>query len=389
MKEANKTFEPMFLCFFRLYNIKVLIIQLLDKLEKKLGATFVVDRKDDFSVKAVKPEGYVFLAGDNMVKIVDRMEFSKNNMLYGRFAEEKEIAKPQLIVEKTIEDEIEEDVFAAMESLKKMNDGFNDDQLVEAANKMKNYIALYVGRFQPPTIAHVQNIVDLARLFKEVHVLISKSENQTPKYLIKNPLKDDERKKLLETDPKIRNLNNIKISSGPTHQIYGINSMNAETGKPIETEVKELLGIDKNETLVLAVGKEDERYGVTKQTGKFFDVNAGKKPDPQHKVGLYGIELIPDGEEGKVSATTIRDAALQGDFDTASRYIAGSDAIKDSILETLRDRLSMIQKTLSSKPVKKAKAAVKKLEEEVELEENEKLHLDEAFDFVIDILEEE
>lgn len=390
MKQSSKTFEPMFLCFFRLFNVKGLIIQLLDGLEKKLGGTFVVDRKNDFEVKAVKPEGYVFLGGDNMVKIVDRLEFSKNNMLFGRFAEEKKEEKSTLILEKTIVDEVVEDVLSAMESIRSNSEGFEDQQIVEAANKMKDYTALYVGRFQPPTIAHVQNIMALSKLYKDVYVLVSKADNITPKYLQKNPLTDEERIKLLESDPKIRNAMNIHISSGPTFMAYGINSMNPNTGRPNEVEIKELMGIDPNAKLVLALGKEEDRYFETKENPKFFDVNSGELPSKDKRVGIYGMDLMNlPGVEEKVSASTIRDAIMNGDLDTAEKLLAGSDALKPKTVETIREKLEMINKTVGSSEAKqkKNKKAIKKLSEEVN-QEIEALSLDEAFDIVLDNLEE-
>lgn len=386
MADSESTFEPMFLCFFRLYNIKVLIIQLLDGLEKKLGQTFVVDRKGDFAIKAVKPEGYVFLSGENMVKIVDRLEFSRNNMVYGRFAEESEAKqeKKEVIVERSFADEVVEDVLSAMEAAKKLNDGWNDEQIVEAASSMKNYSVIYVGRFQPPTIAHVQNIINLSKLFKEVYILVSKAENTTPKFLQKNPLSDEERIQLFDTDPKLKTLSNVTIKSGPTYMVYGINSPNADTGRPNEEEVKKLLGIPQEETVVLALGKEDDRYYATKQTGKFFDVNSGQKPSEEKRVGLYGIELIPAGETGKVSASTIRDAIVSGDLDTAEQYLAGSDSAKGPVMETLRDRLQMVNKALEAKPKKKK---AKELAEE-DTDGIEKINQDEAFDIIVDALEE-
>lgn len=386
--QDTNEFKLMLSCFFGLHNIKLLLVNLMDSVEHKLGKTFVVDRENDFELKAVKPEGYVFLSDGNMIKLVDRIEFTKNNLMSRNFGEEIEVSeKAEVIVERTIVDEVTEDILSAMEAAKNLGDGWNDDELLEAASSMKNYSAIYVGRFQPPTTAHVQNIVNLSKSFKEVYILVSKAENITPKYLQKNPLSDEERISLFDTDPKLKALSNVNIKSGPTYMVYGINSVSPTSGKPHEEEVKALLGIPAEETIVIAMGKEDDRYYATKESGKFFDVNSGKKPNKNQRIGIYGIDLITSGEEGKVSASTIRDAIVSGDLDTAERYMAGSDTAKTSVMNAIREKLQMISQSLVKKPVAKKKS-VKALAEEDDMDGIEKVNLDDAFDIVLDALEE-
>jgi hypothetical protein len=386
MYDYQETFEPMFLSFFRLLNIKKLIIHLLDNLERKLGKTFIVNRKNDFDIQAVKPEGYVFLSGDHMVKIVDRMEFSKNNMLYGRFSEESIILLPEKQEEpKSIIDSVVEDVLSAMESAKSINDGWNDEQIVEAATNMKNYSAIYVGRFQPPTTAHVENIVNLSKLFKEVYILVSKTDNLSPKYLINNPLSDEERIDLFDSDPKLKLLNNVNIKRGATHLVYGLGSENSEIRKTKEGEVRKLLDIPQEETIVLTLGKEEHQYEQLKDTGKFFDVRLGQKADNNKKIGIYGIDLIPSkDDEAKISASTIRKAPLTGDLDTAERYLAGSESMKTNVIDEMRDKLKMIQNTLDHN---KKNVLKKEVQEEIDID-LDIISQDEAFDIILGVLGE-
>jgi phosphopantetheine adenylyltransferase len=380
MNEYEKTFEPMFLCFFRLFNIKTLLLQLLDQVEKKIGQTF--------EIKAVKPEGYVFLSGPNMVKIVDRLEFSRNNMLYGRFAEESEISSAIYDLNsnnKSFVDSVVEDVLSAMEATKTINDGWNDQQILEATTNMKNYCVIYVGRFQPPTIAHVQNIVNLAKLFKEVYVFISKADNMSPKYLQKNPLTDDERIKLFDSDPKLKLLTNVNINSGPTSLVYGINSINSETGRPNEEELRNLLDIPEENQIVVALGKEDDRYFAIKDTRKFFDINSGQKPSDGKKFGLYGIDLISAGES-KISATVIRTAIIGGELETAERFLAGAEGMKEIIINNVYERISMANSSLENKTNKQKKR--KEIDEEIDLDGIDRLTLEDAFDVILNTLEE-
>jgi hypothetical protein len=399
--QDEENLELMLKVFFGLHDIKILLVKLLDGVERKLGETFNVDRQNEFEMKAVKPEGYVFLSDGNMIKLVDRIEFTKNNLAgRGMLEEVQDLCDdsisslsvsdfPEEVLDEDITSKVLEDVFSAMESLKTLNDGFNEKQMLEAANKMKDYSAVYVGRFQPPTLAHSENISKLAKLFKKVYVLVSQATNKTPKYILENPLTGEERVNLLKSDPKIRNNNNVIIETGQTYLAYGILGLNKDTGSTNEVELRKILGIPDDEKIVIALGKEDDRYFDLRSRNVFFDTNKNEAPSTKKHIGLYGIDLIQSKEfEGKkVSASHIRDAIINGDLETASQLMAGSDAHKDSTIETIRDRLLMAQKALPAKKVKreKVKESIERLSEELD---DEKLGLDDAFDIVLDSLEE-
>jgi len=344
--EMEQTFEPMLKAYFRLFSIKNLMIRMFDLVEKKLGKTFVVDRKNDYAIQAVKPEGYVLLNGPNMVKIVDRAEFSKNNLLYSPFNEadirmtrgttgdpesigdKKKIHPP---VPKSIRDAVVEDVLDSLDSVRRLYDGFNDEKIVEAADKFKKYNVVYVGRFQPPTVAHVDNIVDLSKLFRNVYVLLSDSKNKTPKYLEKNPLDAQDRKELLESDPKVRSLKNVHLEGGPTGMAFGVNSEDKEK------ELRDTFNIPEGETIVIAVGKEEDRFFNMRDRGEFFVLNSGGEPDENKKHGLYGIELKKSpGEAQKISASAARAAIAKGDVDTARQIMAGSQQAQDAVIEKMQ-----------------------------------------------------
>lgn len=353
VKDMDDTFAPMLRAYFRLFSIKNLIVRLFDGVEKKLGSTFVVDRQNDYEIHAVKPEGYVLLNGPNMVKIVDRAEFSRNNMLYSPFHEESNVSggttgdpesigdkKPLKIKsKKSLTDEVVEEVLDSIKSVEKMYDGFNDEKIVETADKFKKYDAVYVGRFQPPTIAHVNNLVNLSKLFKNVYVLLSESSNKTEKYLEKNPLDSEDRKELFLSDPKIRSLKNVKFSGGGTPLIFGINTPDKEK------ELRRLFDIPESNVLVITLGKEEDRYFKLKKTGTFFDLNMDGTPDEDKPFGLYGIDLekIP-GAPGKVSATQIRKEVAEGNIDEAKEIMAGDSQTQDKIIEILKNHNQERQK---------------------------------------------
>jgi len=345
VSEYEQTFEPMLKVYFRLLSAKNIMVKLFNNVEKKLGKTFVVDRKGDFSIQAVKPEGYVLLNGPNMVKIVDRAEFSKNNLLYSPFNEEDEsrgtTGDPESIGDKkriypkkpkSIADAVVEDVLDSIKSARTLCDGFSDEKLVEAADQFKKYSALFVGRFQPPTIAHVENIVRLSKLFRSVYVLMSESQNKTKKYLEKNPLRSEDRKELFESDPKLRELKNVKFAGGPSSLAFGIND------EKQESEIRKLFNISDEETIVVAIGKEDDRYFEIRDRGQFFIPDHNEKPSTEKPFGLFGITLqkIP-GKSEKIGASQVQKAIAQDDLDTAKEYMAGSDQQKDEAIRKIKD----------------------------------------------------
>lgn len=81
-RNNRKNFEPIMNSFFMMLTIKNILLNEFASIQSKLGKTFVV--KGD-KYEAVKPEGFVLVGGEGAIKMVDRLEFSRNNFLYGAF----------------------------------------------------------------------------------------------------------------------------------------------------------------------------------------------------------------------------------------------------------------------------------------------------------------
>lgn len=396
--DMSDTWEPLLRIFFRLYSIKNLIIALFDNVEDKLNNTFVVDRENDFQLKAVKPEGYVILNSPDMVKIVDRLEFSRNNMLYSRFNESTDVTggttgDPESIGDKKplkgvrrFADVVAEEIFDALEAMENNFGELHDEDIVDKANQFKKYNAIVVGRMQPPTIAHVSNIANLSKIFKNVYVLLSDAKNKTPKYLQKNPLHVEDRKQLLLSDPKIRELRNVQIEGGFVQSAYGMNNEEAEN------DLRKLFDIPSNETMVLAIGKEDDRYFDIKRRGDFFDLNSGEEPSEETPHGLYGIDLIKaKGSKDKISASEVRRLIQDGEDEEAKEIMAGSLSEKEEVIDAIRNAESS-----NTKQREKLIASEKDLSlEELnvsgeilsEIEEDYRVSPEEAMDMIFDILD--
>ncbi len=75
-------FKAMIALYKEVQNLKLLIIKKLDPLEKTFK-TFVLT-KNGYEVTA--HEGYVLHRDGDMVKLINKLEFTKNNVLYGAFA---------------------------------------------------------------------------------------------------------------------------------------------------------------------------------------------------------------------------------------------------------------------------------------------------------------
>ena len=387
LDEMQDSFEPVLKIFFRLYNVKQIIVDLFDNVEHKLGQTFVVDRKNDFEMKATKEEGYVLLDGANMVKIVDRVEFSRNNFLYSPFQqhdeetiytdEEKYGIEPQT----SLVDSITEEILESLDAVSTVYDGFNDEQLVEAANKFKEYVAVFVGRFQPPTIAHVQNIVDLSKMFYNVCVMMSDvaEKTKTKKYLEKNPLTVEMRTRLFETDKKISGLSNVDFKPGQSFLSFGLYK------DENEEMLRKLFDIKKDKNLVVVFGKEDDRYYDLKNRNVYFDINVGEEPTDEKKVGIYGMDLVKKkGMTDKVSATFVRQSALKGDDKAAKRIMAGNEETKEEALEMIRNNEAS---DIKAKQINMGESII--VENQL-LEDIKKTHgysQEEAMDFILKMLE--
>ena len=75
-------FKAMIALYKEVQNLKLLIVKKLDPLEKTFK-TFVLT-KNGYEVTA--HEGYVLHRDGDMVKLINKLEFTKNNVLYGAFA---------------------------------------------------------------------------------------------------------------------------------------------------------------------------------------------------------------------------------------------------------------------------------------------------------------
>jgi hypothetical protein len=396
--DMSDTWEPLLRIFFRLFSIKKLMIEMFDQVENKLGETFVVDRQDEFKLKAVKPEGYVILNGPNMVKIVDRMEFSRNNLLYSPFQEETNLTRgttgdPESIGDKKpltdvrrFADTVAEEVFDAFEAMEQNFGELHDEEVIDKANQFKKYNAILVGRFQPPTIAHVNNIYNLSKMFKNVYILLADSQNKTPKYLQKNPLHIADRKQLFLSDPKIRELRNVEFAGGFSQSAYGMNSEKAQD------DLRKLFGIEPSETLVLAIGKEEDRYFEMKKMSLFFDLNSGEEPSEEKPNGLYGIDLMKaKGSKDKVSASQVRQLIQDGNEEEAKEIMAGSLSEKEDAINLIKNAESNNSKQREQLISAGNEIALEELEVSglilSEIEEEYRVSQEEAMDMIFDILD--
>jgi phosphopantetheine adenylyltransferase len=370
LQKFDDNFTNLYKTYFRLLSIKNLMVEMFDEVEDKLGQSFLVDRKNDYALIATKPEGYVILNGPNMVKIVDRAVFSKNNLLYSRFQESVEDKK------KSLKDDIYEDVLNSFKSASKMLDELSTETVVESLGDYKDYGVIYIGRFQPPTIAHVNNIVNLSKMFGNVYVLLSNGQNKSEKYLKKNPFPLEDRIRLLKSDSKLVHLTNVSYEGGLPSLAFGLNN------KETEQKLRELFDFE-NDILVLAVGKEEDRYFELRGKGVYFDLNKGEQPSEDKPFGLYGIELEKEtGSKEKISATDVRNLIFERDLEEAKEKMAGSESRKDEVLERLihnnmffNDDYRRIQKF--------------DIEKELTEEKEESISQEDALDLLMGILEKD
>jgi len=64
-------------------KIKQKFLKIFDNIDGKVGKTFM--KNPDGTYNASKGEGFVLSIGTNQVKLVDRLDFSRQNMLQGAF----------------------------------------------------------------------------------------------------------------------------------------------------------------------------------------------------------------------------------------------------------------------------------------------------------------
>ena len=80
LSEREEEFKAMIALYRDIQHIKTLVIDKLDPLEKY--RTYILK---EGRYEVTRPEGYVLHRDEDMVKFVDRLEFSKNNFLGGSF----------------------------------------------------------------------------------------------------------------------------------------------------------------------------------------------------------------------------------------------------------------------------------------------------------------
>jgi len=402
MDSIDTTFEPMLRSFFRLFSLKTLILKIFDNVEKKLGKTFVVDKKNDFEMIATKPEGYVLLNGPNMVKIVDRAEFSRNNLLYSPFNEEKEVVTsggttgdPESIGDKkplktkTLADEILEDVLGALNATKDMT-GFNEVDAANRASITKGYNVLWVGKMQPPTKAHVDVLTQLSKVFNKVLLLVTDTGKYVDPELSTELIKDAVRKS---------GLRNVEVKLGrkegtldPLKSTFGISSKKPETAKESVDDMIKFFDLDQEaaeKPFVLAQGQEqagnrgeEDRFNSIKSRGTMFIVNDDEEPSEDKPFGLYGIPILRDDSGVKIGARMIRELVADSELEDAKNAMApGSEDIKDQIIDSMIEKMQKTEEVFDIDGLCVDKEIIHNIEEEYHIDQAE------AMDLILDILQ--
>jgi hypothetical protein len=400
LKNYDDTLDPFMRAFYRLFSIKKLYVKVFDNLAKKLGKTFVVDKENDNALIATRPEGYVLVNSPNMIKIVDRAEFSKNNMLYGGiFNEEYDLIPPTGNPEsigggkpikkfRSFTDEVLADVMGSLEDQKKS--GFSEVEAVDNLSRTKGYNALWVGKMQPPTKAHMQALEHLAKTFHKVFLIVT----PTGKYIDPELSVD-----LLKSAADKAGLRNVDIRLGtkqgkvdPVKSGFGLTSKYPET---LNQSVQDMFDFfqmdddDRSRTLVLAQGLEEkgkegeeDRFGKQKKMGTLFIVNDGEEPSEEKPYGLYGIPIEREGGR-KVGASQIREilSDVNGDIEQAKEMMAGGDdELKDLIIDSFKQKMEEEQKYFDINGFSVDKEIVKELSEERYIDQSEAMNL------ILDIL---
>ena len=271
--DSGETFDVFIKSYFYMYNMKVLLLNTFNSVKSELGKTFVVDNKANKLI-VTKPEGYVLLNGRNMVKIVDREEFTKNNNQFGKFVKEsvsggttgdpESIGDKKPIKVKSLSDEILEDVMSALEGTKDAT-GFNEVDTVNRAEQTKGYNVFWVGKMQPPTKAHLDVLASLSKIFNKVLLLIT----DTGKYV--DPELSTE---LIKSAIAKKGLRNVDVRLGrkkgtidPLKSTFGISSKKPDTAQESASDLENFFDLnddDKSHPFVLAQGQEEAGNRVRK-----------------------------------------------------------------------------------------------------------------------------
>lgn len=336
IQDFIESYRESFINLFRLMSYINIAKQIFISKLERIETTKAFTKIEDGVYEVSKPEGFVSIdAVGNVVKLVDRLDFSKKNLLYGRFSDAQQNESTNFF------NHIYKDVMTIMNEAKSELQTEKMDLVVETLSDMKNYNAVYVGRFQPPTIAHAKNIGKLTKKFKHVYVIMSEANNQKPEYLDKNPLSSKEREELFRSDKNIGD--NVTFIGGATYMAFGAHNETARN------DLYKTLGLSSEETVVVCLGKEDDRYYDMKEKGRFFVLNNGEKPSLDKPIGLYGMKLIDFGGDEKVSASHVRNAIKEGDFVSAKRIMAGDSKTQDKIIKMLNKKYKKINESFQDK----------------------------------------
>ncbi len=133
LMENTAKFKSMINLYRLIQNLKLQIVKKLDPLEK--FRTFVLK---DNKYEVTNPEGYVLHRDGNMVKLVNRLEFSKNNFMAGG-------NRPK----KPVDERISSLVYSQYK-------GYPGKKIV-----------ISFGRFQPPTKGHLANLDECKRVAQQ------------------------------------------------------------------------------------------------------------------------------------------------------------------------------------------------------------------------------
>lgn len=395
--DSGDTFDVFIKSYFYLYNIKVLLLNTFNNVKSELGKTFVVDEKSDKLI-ATKPEGYVLLNGPNMVKIVDREEFTKNNLEYGKFkapvsegttGDPESIGDGKPITPKTLADEIFEDILSTLSGTQDVT-GFNEVDAVNRASITKNYNALWVGKMQPPSNAHLEVLTQMSKIFNKVLLLVTDTGKFVDPELSLELIKSAIAKKGLRN--VIVKLGTPKGNINPLNSTFGIASKKREIA---DESVKELINFfdlgeeDMDRTFVLAQGQEEkgkqgeeDRFNAIKNKGTTFVVNDGEEPSEEKPYGLYGIPILRTDDGVKIGSRMIRDLVADGDYEGAKDNMAPGDLeIKDSLIDSMVNKMRTNEEYFDIEGFNVDKSII------MELSEDRNIDISEAMDIMLDILQ--
>ncbi len=85
LKEQESQFVHLLNSFHWMLQTKNALLDLFDQIGSKIGQTFI--EQEDGSFIPTRGEGFVFMHQGKYTKLVDRLSFTKNNKLFGRFNE--------------------------------------------------------------------------------------------------------------------------------------------------------------------------------------------------------------------------------------------------------------------------------------------------------------